>query len=222
MIHFMERPTNWELMPIEKTEISEFYWRSDIKTTEIAEAFAVSSHSHHITQTVGEAIILGIVCTECGGPIMVASRAKAMAVVKALDEPDVWHWQAPHPDACRDCTKIKQKAAQKLRDEEIAREDGIRAERKHLLRTMPYREYLQTPEWQTIRKGALYRAKYRCQTCASPGKMHVHHRTYVNRGDERSSDLIVLCADCHEIFHKNGKLAAGGRADTSSSAAASQ
>lgn len=222
MIHFMDGPTKWELAPVENTEISQFYWLSNIKTNEIAEAFAVHPHSHYITQTAGEAIILGIVCTECGGPIMVASRSKALAVVKALDHPGVWVYGADHPDACRDCKKIKEKAAQKEMRERHERESRERSERRQFLRTMPYREYLQTPEWQAIRKGALYRAKYRCQTCASPGKMHVHHRTYVNRGDERSSDLIVLCADCHEIFHKNGKLAAGGRADTSSSTAASQ
>lgn len=217
MIHFMDRPTDWELMPIEKTDISEFYWRSDINTHEIADAFSVPPHSAHVTQVVGEAIILGVVCKKCSGPIIVSSRTKAKEIINALDDErsrrSYREWA--HPDVCRECSKVMHKAEEKLHHEEYEREQRERAERKHLLRTMPYRDFLQTPEWQDTRKGALRHAGYRCQTCANAGKMHVHHRTYVNRGAELPSDLIVLCADCHELFHKNGKLAAGGRADTS-------
>lgn len=73
--------------------------------------------------------------------------------------------------------------------------------RAHQLRTMPYKEYLKTPEWQKRRKAKLKEAKHRCQLCNDGGTLNVHHRTYENRGNEPLSDLIVLCEPCHERFH---------------------
>jgi 5-methylcytosine-specific restriction endonuclease McrA len=69
------------------------------------------------------------------------------------------------------------------------------------LKTMPYDEYLETPEWAEKRDAALKRAGHRCQICNASGSLNVHHRTYENRGDERSEDLTVLCDQCHALFH---------------------
>jgi len=70
------------------------------------------------------------------------------------------------------------------------------------LATMPYDEYLQTQEWQQHRRRALERAGHKCQLCgARDVPFHVHHNTYDNRGAELDSDLIVLCAPCHEWYH---------------------
>lgn len=77
---------------------------------------------------------------------------------------------------------------------------------------MAYQDYLQTEHWQQTRRGALRRAGYSCQVCSEKAKLHVHHRTYARLGHELDTDLIVLCAECHELFHANGKLADGGRA----------
>lgn len=77
------------------------------------------------------------------------------------------------------------------------------------LRTMDYADYLKTPEWQAIRNEAIRRAKGCCQICNSGSSLHVHHRTYENRGDEDLSDLTVLCADCHRIYHDAGKIREG-------------
>lgn len=74
------------------------------------------------------------------------------------------------------------------------------------LRSMPYPEYLQSPEWQERRQLHLNAAGNRCQLCNSPEQpLHVHHRTYANRARERFYDLVVLCASCHETFHKSGR-----------------
>lgn len=69
------------------------------------------------------------------------------------------------------------------------------------LKTMPYKEYLQTAHWKNVRKQALFRAKYKCSLCGKKGKLNVHHNTYENRGGEKDEDLIVLCQDCHGKFH---------------------
>lgn len=74
--------------------------------------------------------------------------------------------------------------------------------RQRELHTMPYRDYLETPEWRAQRDEALTRAGHRCQLCnRGRGELNVHHRTYANRGYERADDLIVLCRPCHAGFH---------------------
>jgi hypothetical protein len=85
--------------------------------------------------------------------------------------------------------------------------DDARRDRERQLATMPYREYLQTGEWQEHRKSALKRARWRCQVCNRDRTLHVHHRTYERRGRELARDLIVLCDDCHALYHGKGLLA---------------
>jgi len=214
MIHFLKDATEWALEPVNDTEVAKFYWLSDINTKEIAAAFK-GQYPSVLTTFVGPAIVSGLICAECAAPVRVLSRAQAKDRIDYLARAKAkggWYGAAwADPNLCLDCKKLGQK-------KQAAKWEGEReqqTERKRALRTMPYREFLQTPEWQATRKAALKRAGYRCQTCAKAGQMHVHHRTYVNRGAERPADLIVLCADCHDLFHKNGKLSSGGRADTS-------
>ena len=75
------------------------------------------------------------------------------------------------------------------------------AERLHELETMPYEQYLRTPEWAGHAERAKERAGYRCQLCNAAGDLHAHHRTYKCRGYERDGDLTVLCASCHRRHH---------------------
>jgi hypothetical protein len=86
-----------------------------------------------------------------------------------------------------------------------------KAEREALvveLRKLPYKEYLKSEHWLRRRKIAYAKAKGACQVCnAKDKKLNVHHRTYERLGNEAPSDVIVLCEDCHKIFHVNKKLA---------------
>lgn len=71
------------------------------------------------------------------------------------------------------------------------------------LRSMPYRDFLQSPYWVLIREVIRYRGRYRCQLCNSRGALNVHHKTYEHRGYEHCfmEDLISLCRTCHSKFH---------------------
>lgn len=92
-------------------------------------------------------------------------------------------------------------------DGRIRRPDEARVTRLAALRQMPYSEYLRSDEWRERRKRHLEYAGNRCQLCNSDRQpLHVHHRTYERRGFERSADLVVLCADCHEAFHKSRRI----------------
>ncbi len=83
----------------------------------------------------------------------------------------------------------------------------VAPDRAAMLRTMPYRDYLRTPEWRRTRAAALLRAGDRCSLDVTHSEgLEVHHRTYEHRGEERVSDLVVLCAACHALHHRaNGR-----------------
>lgn len=76
-------------------------------------------------------------------------------------------------------------------------------ERIHALRRLPYRAYLQTPEWKRRRNRALARASWRCEQpgCTSTESLEVHHRRYDRLGAEPDEDLCVLCYGHHHALH---------------------
>jgi hypothetical protein len=77
----------------------------------------------------------------------------------------------------------------------------------HELRALPYKEYLQTPHWKHLRQDKVRAAGHRCQLCNRGSvTFNVHHRTYDRLGEELDEDLTVLCSDCHNKFHENGRL----------------
>lgn len=69
-----------------------------------------------------------------------------------------------------------------------------------------YQDYLKSEHWKVTRNASVQRASFRCQVCNSPDKLEVHHRTYERLWDELPEDLTVLCSECHDLFHKNGRL----------------
>jgi 5-methylcytosine-specific restriction endonuclease McrA len=40
-----------------------------------------------------------------------------------------------------------------------------------------------------------------CAVCNSPDNLQVHHRRYDHLGEERITDVILLCDECHRKFH---------------------
>lgn len=68
-----------------------------------------------------------------------------------------------------------------------------------------YQEYIKSAEWQAKSDAAKERCNYRCQLCSVSGlisTLHTHHNTYERLGNERDTDLVVLCHDCHKRFHE--------------------
>ncbi|KKL66391.1 hypothetical protein LCGC14_2145460 [marine sediment metagenome] len=99
-----------------------------------------------------------------------------------------------------ECDKCQNERAEGYR-ESSKRDQEDNARLMEELRTMPYREYLETDHWENTRRRALNRANYKCEMCNGKGVLHVHHKTYARRGDEWMADLIVLCKNCHAKFH---------------------
>ena len=62
-----------------------------------------------------------------------------------------------------------------------------------------YLDYLESPEWKSLRKLVLGRACYRCERCRKAGPLEVHHKHYNTLYREKLCDLEALCLECHEI-----------------------
>lgn len=61
--------------------------------------------------------------------------------------------------------------------------------------------YLKSSKWQSIRQSILDRDNHQCQHCGSTEHLEIHHINYYNLGDEHPSDLVTLCATCHNAIH---------------------
>lgn len=200
--------------PMVQSEISECYWLTDFPLSEIAEAYGISGHLLKVTEAAGPAMT-NIICEACEQPIKLGSRSAVAQLVSDIAQEERYirrHGKSFRRDIPIACCRACHDRIIDGRNSQPRAEFQQAERRRYELARMPYTDYLRTPEWQTTRQGALRRAKYRCQTCAAGGELHVHHRTYARRGAEWTSDLIVLCAGCHSLFHQNARLAEGGRA----------
>lgn len=146
-------------------------------------------------------------CEMCGRPVKFKSRTEVKEKQANLRRNRPWR---RHPGdyilLCGLC-----RSENYARDEmKFEQGEAKRKERLKELRTMPYREYLRTPEWKRRRYYHLKSTGYHCQVCNAAAKqkrLNVHHRKYTTLGNESFTDLIVLCEDCHGLFHREGKLA---------------
>lgn len=75
-------------------------------------------------------------------------------------------------------------------------------ERVWELRSMPYPEFLESPEWIETARRMKWAGGRQCHICHASLWLDVHHLTYERRGEEFFSDLVVLCRRCHFSFHR--------------------
>lgn len=65
-----------------------------------------------------------------------------------------------------------------------------------------YIEYMQSEEWDRIRRERLRVDGYTCQGCGCTNEpLDVHHITYEDFGHERINNLLSLCRRCHDEIH---------------------
>jgi 5-methylcytosine-specific restriction endonuclease McrA len=58
--------------------------------------------------------------------------------------------------------------------------------------------------YNQLRKQVLRRDGWRCQVCGSRQNLQVHHKQLRSHlGDDDDSNLITLCAGCHEAQHRS-------------------
>lgn len=64
-----------------------------------------------------------------------------------------------------------------------------------------YPAYLDSEEWQRLRRRVLERDGHRCTGCGSEDALQAHHFTYKRISRERLTDLVTLCEGCHKARH---------------------
>lgn len=69
-----------------------------------------------------------------------------------------------------------------------------------------YKDQLLTDEWKVKREEVLKADNYTCQICFKKDKsLEVHHKKYKfghMAWQYETRELITLCHDCHELYHK--------------------
>jgi 5-methylcytosine-specific restriction endonuclease McrA len=192
--------------PLNNTAAARGYWCSESSMASLVAEFAPGTSLAKFSKIAGQAI-LDLQCEDCGEAYVSTSRSDAASTI-TRDEEARRRGKQDRFHRCAKCERAY--ASQKFRDD--LRKSQEKQRRAEELRWMPYKDYLGTDEWSERRKKVILRAEFRCQVCATNGRLHVHHRTYIRRGVERIEDMIALCADCHALFHSHGKLSEGGRA----------
>ena len=93
-------------------------------------------------------------------------------------------------------------------EEVYQRIDAMCAELKRDIRKRRYDKFMQSEEWEIIRDVKLACASHKCEACGygeykdQTDPLDVHHLTYDRfGGDERMTDLQVLCRPCHNQAH---------------------
>jgi hypothetical protein len=82
------------------------------------------------------------------------------------------------------------------------------------LRKTPYPDYLRTRHWQRVRAAMMLIHRASCQAKGHyelfeswyfgwEPEIDVHHLHYQNKGNERYSDLVLLCKEHHKLWHSN-------------------
>ncbi len=86
----------------------------------------------------------------------------------------------------------------------------VQKARNTLLKRMAKRsleEYYRTLEWGVKSNRKKIAGGNRCQVCGrSDVPLEVHHNNYDRLGEELLEDLVVLCRDCHQLYHDHRNL----------------
>jgi len=65
-----------------------------------------------------------------------------------------------------------------------------------------YEKFLNSELWDDRRTKLFGEYDKACEVCNSEKIVQVHHNNYAQiLGEERNKDLVILCKDCHNLFH---------------------
>lgn len=76
-------------------------------------------------------------------------------------------------------------------------------ELSEIMDQMTHKKYMRSKMWQRKRQQFLdSKEDTCCEVCGVKEANQVHHRTYQRLLIEKMSDLVLLCRECHDVFHK--------------------
>lgn len=68
-----------------------------------------------------------------------------------------------------------------------------------------YAQYLKSDEWARKREKLFLLVGRQCEFCKKSGIVEVHHLVYDRIENERLTDLVVVCKECHPILDTHRK-----------------
>jgi hypothetical protein len=77
-----------------------------------------------------------------------------------------------------------------------------------------YKKYMKTEAWVKRRDTFLKKHGTSCEVCSSTEKVQAHHNNYQCVGREKDKDLLALCWQCHNEFHKRVKASSLRKPET--------
>ena len=84
------------------------------------------------------------------------------------------------------------------------------------MKVATYHDYLITRHWKE-RSKKIKEKREKCEWCGNTECLEVHHLTYERLYCELDRDLVLLCHDCHTLYHeedlkdKRGQIQIGKR-----------
>jgi 5-methylcytosine-specific restriction endonuclease McrA len=171
----------------------------EVPTATISDMFGLSGRELWNIAAAEPVSVFG--CLDCGVLLNVRDRRDLLRLIRASRAISCARPGDPGDPIllCDSCTDLRLQ----LHNEEQRLRRLAQLARTAQLRRMPFAEYRTQPEWQARRTAMLGRAGYRCQVCAEhDDRLDVHHSSYERYGHEDPFDLIVLCAQCHKLFHR--------------------
>ena len=66
---------------------------------------------------------------------------------------------------------------------------------------------LDAQSYERLRRKALERDRWRCQSCGAMSNLEVHHQQFRSRsGDDSEENLVTLCSTCHANLHRGRQM----------------
>lgn len=180
---------------IDQAFIEGYYWETDLAIKPLAMVFRMSSNEF-ISKKINKEYALGYQCPCCKCELTAKiENRKDMKTIKSFLSEPLGNYTI-HKYFCERCKHLIQRL--KTQKNYLNDKDFLKIAQ---YKTMPYKEYLLTPYWKRFADEARKCARYKCNLCNGSGILHVHHKTYETRGEEKFDDVIVLCERCHAKFH---------------------
>jgi HNH endonuclease len=187
--------SEYNLTQEERLEIAQYLYWLDVKIPKEEIAFNLLRISGLEFSKILNASFSDIKCKVCLEPIVFKSKNAYKEFLNNSTK--------SYGGECNKCLKNRLESWRVESDNQRKERETQYQINLNKLKSMSYTDYLQTEHWKEVRKKQLTKSGYKCQMCNKGGDLNVHHRTYERRGEEKYEDLIVLCSDCHNLFHNH-------------------
>lgn len=175
-----------------------FWLLKDLEPRWIAEASSMNTHD--VCTFMEGNQILTFNCLDCGIELQATDKSHLLlmndslrAVVReGADSDHLTNLLCQHCNSDRAADEEEQRLLDEERLQELLND----------YRNKPYGKRRRSAEWSILKHRIHRRDEYRCKLCGrSDLPLHLHHSTYDNYAQEKLSDCITLCEECHRGFH---------------------